>query len=58
MTPYEQAKMYNDSLRLSEKARWIVTSNFAEIWIYDMESKKPEDSVTIVKLDNLVREKK
>ncbi|MBR4358987.1 MAG: class I SAM-dependent DNA methyltransferase [Butyrivibrio sp.] len=58
MTPYEQAKMYNDSLRLSEKARWIVTSNFAEIWIYDMESKKPEDSVTIVKLDNLVREYK
>lgn len=58
MTPYEQAKMYNDSLPHSEKARWIVTSNFAEIWIYDMESKKPEDSVTIVRLDNLLREYK
>ena len=42
LTPYEQAKRYNDNLPLSEKARWIVTSNFAEIWIYDMEAKVPE----------------
>ena len=42
MTPYEQAKMYDNGLVRSEKARWIVTSNFAEIWIYDMEQKKPE----------------
>ena len=35
MTPYEQAKMYDNGLPHSEKARWIVTSNFAEIWIYD-----------------------
>ena len=42
MTPYEQAKMYDNGLPHSEKARWIVTSNFAEIWIYDMEQKKPE----------------
>ena len=32
MTPYEQAKMYDNGLIVSEKARWIVTSNFAEIW--------------------------
>ena len=42
LTPYEQAKRYNDNLPLSEKARWIVTSNFLEIWIYDMEATVPE----------------
>jgi len=42
MTPYEQAKMYDNALPFSERARWIVTSNFAEIWIYDREQKKPE----------------
>ena len=58
MTPYEQAKMYDNCLVRSEKARWIVTSNFAEIWIYDMEAKKPEDTVVKVSLDNLQREYK
>ena len=42
MTPYEQAKMYDNSLPVSEKARWIVLSNFAEIWVYDMDTRKPE----------------
>ena len=42
LTPYEQAKRYNDNLPFDEKARWIVTSNFAEIWIYDMNMKVPE----------------
>jgi len=42
MTPYEQAKMYDNGLPFDEKARWIVTSNFAEIWIYDMNQRKPE----------------
>ena len=40
-TPYEQAKEYDNGLPYTEKARWIVTSNFGEIWIYDMEQKKP-----------------
>ena len=42
MTPYEQAKYYDNYLPFSERARWIITSNFAEIWIYDMDQKKPE----------------
>lgn len=42
MTPYEQAKMYDNGLPFEEKARWIVTSNFAEIWVYDMNQRKPE----------------
>lgn len=41
LTPYEQAKRYNDNLPYEEKARWIVTSNFAEIWIYDMNAAVP-----------------
>lgn len=42
LTPYEQAKRYNDNLPYDEKARWIVTSNFQNIWIYDMNAAVPE----------------
>lgn len=41
-TPYEQAKGYDNYLPFSEKARWIVLSNFEEIWIYDLDARKPE----------------
>ena len=50
MTPYEQAKMYDNYLPFSERARWIVTSNFAEIWIYDRDAAKP-DPVKISLID-------
>ncbi len=39
LTPFEQAKKYNDDLRLNEKAAFIITSNFDEIWVYDMNPK-------------------
>ena len=42
MTPYEQAKYYDNYLPFDERARWIVTSNFSEIWIYDRNADKPE----------------
>ena len=42
LTPYEQAKRYNDNLPYDEKARWIVTSNFSEIWVYDMNERVPK----------------
>ena len=42
MTPYQQAKMYDNSLPVSEKAKWIIVSNFAEIWVYDMDTRVPE----------------
>ena len=42
LTPYEQAKRYNDNLPYDEKARWIVTSNFGEIWVYDMNERVPK----------------
>lgn len=41
-TPYEQAKEYDNLLPYDERARWIILSNFAEIWIYDMMVMKPE----------------
>ena len=42
MTPYEQAKYYDNYLPFDQRARWIVTSNFAEIWVYDRNAAKPE----------------
>lgn len=41
MTPYEQAKMYDNCLPVSEKAKWIITSNFGELWVYDMDTQLP-----------------
>lgn len=58
MTPYEQAKMYDNGLPRSEKARWIITSNFNEIWIYNMDTKKPEESVVKLVLENLEKDYK
>lgn len=53
LTPYEQGKRYNDNLPFSEKARWIVTSNFGEIWVYDMETRIPEQSVVKISIRDL-----
>ena len=51
MTPYEQAKMYDNYLPFDERARWIVTSNFAEIWIYDRNAVKPDPvKITLMEL--------
>ena len=53
LTPYEQAKRYNDNLPSSEKARWIVTSNFSDIWIYDMDTRVPEENITKLSIAEL-----
>lgn len=53
LTPYEQAKRYNDNLPTSEKAKWIITSNFQEIWIYDMDTRIPENSVVKIHIRDL-----
>lgn len=55
-TPYQQAKRYNDNLKMSEKARWIVTSNFKEFRIYDMDSDEPEKTEQLVLLKDLEKE--
>ncbi|MDB8851970.1 DNA methyltransferase [Peptostreptococcus anaerobius] len=53
LTPFEQAKRYNDNLPFDEKARWIITSNFKEIWIYDMNNAVPESDIRKICIDEL-----
>lgn len=38
---FAQAKKYNDALNFSRRARWIITCNFREFLIYDMDKSKP-----------------
>ena len=54
MTPFEQAKFYDDHRPFDEKARWIVTCNFDEIWIYDQT--KPLDPPEKITLGSLPKE--
>ena len=37
LTPFQQAKRYITELPLSRHPRWVITCNFAEFYIYDME---------------------
>ena len=53
-TPFEQAKRYSDWLPVSKRANWIVTCNFQEFQIYDME--KPKADPEIVKLIDLAKQ--
>ena len=43
ITPFEQARDYNNSLRLDKKAKYIITSNFKEIRIYDMNAEDTDN---------------
>ena len=54
LTPYQQAKRYASDLPFSERPRWIVTCNFAEFLIYDME--RPHDEPESLLLENLPEE--
>src|SRR5690625_4603043 len=45
---------YSASLRYSKRPRWIITCNFIEFYIYDME--RPNSEPAIVKLENLKNE--
>ncbi|MBQ7196681.1 MAG: class I SAM-dependent DNA methyltransferase, partial [Synergistaceae bacterium] len=50
-TPFEQAKRYSDWLPDSERARWIITCNFQEFHVHDME--RPKAPPEVIKLENL-----
>ncbi|MBR7024885.1 MAG: methylase, partial [Selenomonadaceae bacterium] len=39
---FRQAKRYNDALEYSRKARWIITCNFKEFRVFDIDKKFPE----------------
>ncbi|MBR1418027.1 MAG: hypothetical protein IJ576_03575, partial [Synergistaceae bacterium] len=54
LTPYDQAKRYYDWLPVSERGRWIITCNFKEFWIYDME--QPRAKPEIIEFANLEHE--
>ena len=54
LTPYQQARRYAEGLPLSQKPRWIVTCNFKEFWVYDMEH--PNNEPQKISLENLEKE--
>ena len=49
LTPYEQAKRYNNELPFSKKSRWIVLCNFKSFLIYDMERLNSEPEEILLK---------
>ncbi len=54
LNPFQQAKRYAAELPYSSRPRWIVTCNFREFWIYDME--QPNSEPQVVLLENLEKE--
>ena len=55
LTPFEQAKRYADELSYSRKPRWIITSNFEQIRIYDMD-RRDELKPNIINVERLPQE--
>ena len=54
LNPFQQAKRYAAELPYSERPRWIVTCNFAEFLVYDME--QPNGEPQQILLENLGKE--
>ena len=54
LTPFQQAKRYAAELPYSQRPRWIVTCNFAEFNVYDME--RPTGEPEIIFLKDLEKE--
>lgn len=53
VTPYAQAKWYADNMPRSQSPRWLITCNFDEIRIYDLEEELPEKSYETLLLEEL-----
>ncbi len=52
LTPFQQAKRYAAELPYSQRPRWIITCNFGEFLIYDMEKPTGEpDSILLSELE-------
>ena len=51
LTPFQQAKRYITELPVSKHPRWVVTCNFSEFLIYDME--KPQGEPVKILLEDL-----
>ena len=54
LNPFQQAKKYIVGLPLSRHPRWVVTCNFREFWVYDME--QPNGEPQKIQLANLAKE--
>lgn len=54
LTPFQQAKRYITELPLSQHPRWVVTCNFSEFFVYDME--RPGGEPERILLANLEKE--
>lgn len=54
LTPFQQAKRYIANLPLSKHPRYVVTCNFSEFYVYDME--RPNGEPEIIKLKDLDKE--
>ena len=54
LTPFQQAKRYSANLPYSKQPRWIITCNFKEFYVYDME--KPHGEPTVIRLEDLEKE--
>ena len=54
LTPFQQAKRYITELPLSQHPRWVVTCNFAQFYVYDME--RPGGEPEIIELASLEKE--
>lgn len=54
LTPFQQALRYSATLPYSRRPRWIITSNFKQFNIYDME--KPNAEPSVLKLEDLKKE--
>ena len=54
LSPFQQAKRYAAELPYSQRPRWIVTCNFAEFYVYDME--RPTGDPEVIRLCDLEKE--
>ena len=54
LNPFQQAKRYSAELAYSDRPRWIVTCNFSEFLVYDME--QPNGEPQQILLENLDKE--
>ena len=54
LNPFQQAKRYAAEIPYSKRPRWIVTCNFAEFWVYDMD--RPNDEPQKILLANFEKD--
>ena len=49
LNPFQQAQRYSAGLPYSQRPRWIITCNFTEFLVYDMENPKGEPEQILLK---------